>query len=230
MFNVDKFKELSNSINIELNEKQVEKFIKFKDILIEWNEKINLTTIVEDDDIIVKHFVDSLTCMKYIKDNSKVIDIGTGAGFPGIPVRIANESLDITLIDSLNKRIIYLNDLIDRVGFTNIEAIHGRAEEKSRDKNYREKYDIAIARAVANLRVLSEYVLPFVKVGGKFICMKGPNVDEEIEEAKENIKLLGGKIIEQNSFLLPGTDMGRTIIVIEKVKNTDKIYPRKKIK
>lgn len=229
MFNKDKFKELSSTLGIDLNDVQIENFIKFKDILLEWNEKINLTTIVEDDDIIIKHFVDSLTSAMYVEDNAKIIDIGTGAGFPGIPLKIVKDDLDVTLLDSLNKRIVYLNDLIDRIGFRKIEAIHGRAEETSRNKDFREQYDIAIARAVANLKVLSEYALPFVKVGGKFICMKGPNVAEEISGAEENIKLLGGRIIEKKSFELPGTDMGRTIIVIEKVKNTDKKYPRKKI-
>ena len=198
-------------------------------MLLEWNEKINLTAITEENDIIIKHFVDSLTIAKYFKDNDKIIDVGTGAGFPGIPLKIANKSLRITLLDSLNKRINYLNDVIEKLNLSEVETIHGRAEELSRNAKYREQYDVVTARAVANLKTLSEYCIPFVKVGGLFVCMKGSNIEEEMAIAKEHIKELGCEIEEIIEFVLPETDMKRKILIMKKIKNTDKKYPRKKI-
>ena len=229
MDNKQLLKDLSKQINVELTDDQINEFEKYQDLLLDWNEKINLTAITEENDIIIKHFVDSLTILKYFNDNNKIIDVGTGAGFPGIPLKIANKSLKVTLLDSLNKRIIYLNDVIEKLNLSDMETIHGRAEELSRNPKYREQYDVVTARAVANLKTLSEYCIPFVKPGGYFVCMKGSNIEEEMENAKEHIKELGCKIEEIIEFVLPETDMKRNIIIMKKIKNTDKKYPRKKI-
>ena len=213
--------------NIEINEGQIKSFEKYMNLLLEWNEKINLTAITQPDEVKLKHFVDSLTVLKYINDDDKVIDIGTGAGFPGIPLKIMNENTKITLLDSLNKRINFLNIVIETLNLRNIQAIHGRAEEIARNKLYREKYDVAVSRAVANLSTLTEYMLPFVKVGGKCICMKGANVNEELERAQNAIKELGGEIERVDNFYLSDNDNERNIIVIKKVKETNPKYPRK---
>ena len=213
--------------NIEINEEQIKSFEKYMNLLLEWNEKINLTAITQPDEVKLKHFVDSLTVLKYINDDDKVIDIGTGAGFPGIPLKIMKENTKITLLDSLNKRINFLNIVIETLNLSNIQAIHGRAEEIARNKLYREKYDVAVSRAVANLSTLTEYMLPFVKVGGKCICMKGANVNEEIEKAKNAIKELGGEIERVDNFYLSDNDNERNIIIIRKVKETSSKYPRK---
>ena len=223
----NKIKCLSNEINVDLSEENIDKFCCFKDLLVEWNKKMNLTAITEENVIVLKHFIDSLTALKYIDNNKKIIDVGTGAGFPGIPIAIMKEDVKLTLLDSLNKRLIFLNEVISKNNLCNVELVHGRAEDLGQNKEYREKYDISISRAVANLSTLSEYLLPFVKVGGKCICMKGPDSDKEIEDAKKAIDKLGGKIIEIEKFNLPDSDIGRTIIVIEKIKNTPKEYPRK---
>lgn len=209
------------------NKKQEENFNKYMDLLLEWNEKINLTAITDKDEIILKHFIDSLTIEKYIKDNDKVIDLGTGAGFPGIPLKIKNESIDITLVDSLNKRVNFLNEVIKELNFKNITAIHSRIEDLAHDKNFREKYDVVTSRAVANMSTLVEYMLPFAKIGGICICMKGPNVDEELENAKGAIKKLGGKVEKVESLTLPDSDIERNIVIIKKILQTDKKYPRK---
>ena len=213
--------------NIEINEEQIKRFEKYMNLLLEWNEKINLTAITQPEEVKLKHFVDSLTVLKYINDDDKVIDIGTGAGFPGIPLKIMNENTKITLLDSLNKRINFLNIVIETLNLRNIQAIHGRAEEIARNKLYREKYDVAVSRAVANLSTLTEYMLPFVKVGGKCICMKGANVNEELERAQNAIKELGGEIERVDNFYLSDNDNERNIIVIKKVKETNPKYPRK---
>lgn len=213
--------------NIEINDEQIKKFMNYMNLLLEWNEKINLTAITQPEEVKLKHFVDSLTVLKYINDDDKVIDIGTGAGFPGIPLKIMKENTKITLLDSLNKRINFLNIVIETLNLSNIQAIHGRAEEIARNKLYREKYDVAVSRAVANLSTLTEYMLPFVKVGGKCICMKGANVNEELERAQNAIKELGGEIERVDNFYLSDNDNERNIIVIKKVKETNPKYPRK---
>ena len=222
-----KLNEKLKLININISEDEIENFKIYMELLLEWNEKINLTAITNEDDIILKHFVDSLTIKKYISENEKIIDIGTGAGFPGIPLAIMNKNNKITLMDSLNKRIVFLNDVIDKLKLTNVKAIHSRAEELARNKNHREKYDIAVSRAVANLSTLVEYMLPFVSVGGKCICMKGPNIEEELKNAKNAIKELGGEIIKIENFKLPESDNERNIVIIKKVKETSNKYPRK---
>jgi 16S rRNA (guanine527-N7)-methyltransferase len=218
---------LLKKIDIEIKNEEIVQFYEYMKILIEWNEKINLTAITEANDIILKHFVDSLTINKYLKNNEKIVDIGTGAGFPGIPLAIMNKTNEFFLVDSLNKRINFLNEVKQNIKLDNITTIHSRAEDFGQNKLYREKFDIAVSRAVANLSVLLEYLLPAVKVGGKVICMKGSQIEEEINEAKFAINELGGKINKVEDFYLPGTDMKRNVIVIEKIKSTPKKYPRK---
>ena len=221
------FKKLAKEIHLDIDRSKIVKFYEYMNLLLEWNEKINLTAITEQNDIILKHFIDCLTIKKYLKDNDKIVDIGTGAGFPGIPLAIMSGANKFTLVDSLNKRVNFLNDVKEKIDLKNIEAIHSRAEEFGQNKIYREKYDVAVSRAVANLSVLLEYLLPTVKVGGKVICMKGSQVKDEINEAKYALKELGGVIKLTDEFCLPETDMKRNIIVIEKIKNTPKKYPRK---
>ena len=222
-----KMKEKIAKINIEITDEQIEKFYKYMNLLIEWNEKINLTSIIEPNDIIIKHFVDCGTILKYINNNDNVIDVGTGAGFPGIPIKILNESLNITLIDSLNKRINFLKEVAEDLNLKNLKIIHGRAEDLAQNKEYREKYDKSVSRAVANLSTLSEYDLPFVKINGQMIAMKGFEIDDELENAKKAINVLGGKVEKVEKFNLIDTDNKRSIIVINKLKPTPKQYPRK---
>ena len=216
------------SEGIELTEECAEKFEQFRETLIETNKYLNLTSITEDEEVNYKHFLDSLLPMKKIefKKNAKVIDIGTGGGFPGLPMKFYRDDLDITLLDSLNKRIKFLKDTIYKMELLKIEAIHGRAEELGRQKQYREVYDYAISRAVSRLNTLVEYSLPFVKVGGYFISMKGPSGKEEAEEAKNAIKLLGGEIVDIIEYQLDYEDSDRTLVVIKKISPTPKKYPR----
>lgn len=216
----------AKQIDIELTKEQIEKYYNYMNLLLEWNEKINLTAIIDPKEIILKHFVDSLTIAKYIKDDEKLIDVGTGAGFPGIPLSIVKENTDIVLLDSLNKRINFLEEVKENLKLENITTIHGRAEEFGKNKNEREKYDIATSRAVAPLNILLEYLLPLVKVGGRAICMKGANI-EEIENAKNALEILGGKIEKIEEITLPNSDIKRNIIIVKKVKNTPSKYPRK---
>lgn len=223
----NKLKEQAEQIEVQLNKQQLEKFYSYMNLLIEWNEKINLTAIIEPEEIIQKHFVDSLTISKYVGDNDSIIDVGTGAGFPGIPLKITKESTNITLLDALNKRLNFLNEVINQNDLKNIQTIHFRAEEVGKNKTYREKFDVATSRAVAALNILAEYMLPLVKVGGKCICMKGSNVAEEIENSKNAIKILGGEIEKIEEFELPNSDINRTIVIIKKVKETPAKYPRK---
>lgn len=221
------FKCYLKDLKLELNEEQIQKFYTYMNLLIEWNEKINLTAITKPEEIILKHFVDCLTISKYIGENSRLIDVGTGAGFPGIPLKIYRSDLKITLMDSLNKRINFLNEVIKDLKLENIETIHARAEELGKNKKYREQFDIATSRAVANLSTLSEYLLPFIKVGGKCICMKGAEVDDELKTASKAIEILGGKLKNKDIFTLPQSDLGRSIIVLEKIKSTPGKFPRK---
>ena len=212
-----KYKEL-------LSEELIHKFYKYMNLLIEWNEKINLTTIIEPKEIIEKHFLDSITVLPYIKQNDSIIDVGTGAGFPGIPIKIMKNDITVTLLDSLQKRVNFLNEVINQLKLANIESIHSRAEDYASKK--REKYDVAVSRAVANMSTLSEYLLPFVKNGGCAIFMKGPNIQEELEESKKAIKLLGGKIEKIDNFALSNGNE-RNIIIISKIQETPARFPRK---
>lgn len=216
----------AKQIEIELTKEQIEKYYNYMNLLLEWNEKINLTAIIEPKEIILKHFIDSLTIAKYIKDDEKLIDVGTGAGFPGIPLSIIKENTDIVLLDSLNKRINFLEEIKEKLRLKNVTTMHGRAEEFGKNKKERETYDIATSRAVAPLNILLEYLLPLVKVGGKAICMKGSNI-EEIENAKNALEILGGQIEKIEEITLPNSDIKRNIIIVKKVKNTPLKYPRK---
>lgn len=219
------YKIIKNYMNV--SDEVAKKFDIYMKLLLEWNNKINLTAITDENNVIIKHFVDSCSILKFLDDNLKVIDVGTGAGFPGLPLKIVKDSLNITLVDSLNKRINFLNEIKDELELDGIETVHARAEDIGIDNKYREKYDVAVSRAVAELRVLVEYLLPLVKLGGRVIAMKGPNIDEEIENAKKAINILGGKIEKIENLKLGDTDNSRTIIVIKKIKNTDLKYPRK---
>lgn len=223
----DLMMEYGKDIDIKFTEEQIEKFYTYMNLLIEWNEKINLTTIVEPKEIILKHFIDSLTILKYIEKNKKMIDIGTGAGFPGIPIKIMKEDIQVILLDSLNKRINFLNEVINELNLKNICTIHARIEDYGRNKQARESFDIVTSRAVANLSTLSEYMLPMTKVGGKSICMKGMEIEEELNKSKKAIEILGGKVEEIETFMLPKSDNKRNIIIVQKTRNTPNKYPRK---
>lgn len=219
--------ENAKEIEIELNEEQIDKFYKYMNLLLEWNQKMNLTAITDPEEIILKHFIDSLTIASKIKKDATLVDMGTGAGFPGIPVKIYRNDIKITLVDSLNKRLNFLNEVIKELNLEKIETIHSRAEEFGRNKKYREKFDIATSRAVANMSTLSEYLMPCLNENGIAISMKGPKVSEELEMAKKAIKLLGGEIMKVEEFCLPNSDIERTIVLIEKKKNTPSKFPRK---
>lgn len=206
-----------------------DKFIIYKDMIKEWNEKVNLTAITEDEEIIKKHFIDSIKSYRFEPLNNcrNLIDIGTGAGFPGIPLKIMRPDLEVVLLDSLNKRVNFLNEVINRLGLIGIKAIHGRAEDFARENNYRENFDVAISRAVANMSVLSELCIPFVKNGGYFVAMKGPSVDEEINEGKKAVETLGGSIENIIEVDIEDTDLKHNLVIVKKVKDTPKVYPRK---
>lgn len=220
-----------NQFSIILENSQINQFYQYYELLDEWNKVMNLTAITDQNEVITKHFVDSLALVKAAGEIStkeyKIIDIGTGAGFPGIPLKIAFPQLKITLMDSLNKRIKFLNEVIEQLGLKEITAVHSRAEDLGRDKDYREKYDLSVSRAVANLSTLSEYCMPFVKPGGFFISYKSGKIEEELSSAKHAIFLLGGKVNRIESFTLDGAEAERTLIKIEKVSEISKRYPRK---
>ncbi len=223
----DKAKELFEKVNIDLSQDMYDKFCKYEELLLSWNEKINLTAIVDDEEIWLKHFIDSAVISEYIKPNTSLIDVGTGAGFPSIPCRIVRGDITLTLLDSLNKRINFLSELCGNLGIENTDFVHGRAEDFGQDRKFREQFDYVTARAVANLSTLCELCIPFVKIGGEFICMKSGDVKEEVLEAKNSIETLGGEITDTVFYDLPNTDIKRCLIIIKKVKNTPDIYPRK---
>lgn len=223
-FSID-LKEKSNKIDVKIKDKEVEQFYEYMNSLLEWNEKINLTAITEPKEVILKHFIDSITIQKYIQKENSVVDVGTGAGFPGIPLNIVNNEAKYTLVDSLNKRIKFLDEIIDKLNLKNIETVHSRAEDFAKEN--RETYDVATSRAVAALNVLLEYLLPLVKVGGLCICMKGSNVQEEIEASSNALKILGGQIEKVEQITLPDSDIIRNIVIVRKVTKTSSKYPRK---
>lgn len=219
--------EKAKQLQINLNENQIEQFYQYMELLVEWNKKMNLTAIIEPNEIILKHFIDSLTINNYLKQAETILDIGTGAGFPGIPLKIVEKEKKITLLDSLNKRIQFLQVVIQTLKLEKIEAIHGRAEEFIKQEAKREVYDIVVSRAVARLNILLEYMLPFTKIGGKCICMKAIDIQEELQEAEKAMKLLGGEIEKVDTISLPESDIKRNIIIIKKISSTPKKYPRK---
>ncbi|MGU9539945.1 16S rRNA (guanine(527)-N(7))-methyltransferase RsmG [Clostridium tepidum] len=218
-----------NDVNLDFNDKKYNQFIKYKNLIQEWNKKINLTAIVEDEEIIKKHFIDCIKIFKAspIKEAKSLIDIGTGAGFPGIPIKILRDDIKITLLDSLQKRINFLNIVIGDLKLQDIQCLHGRAEDYAQETEHRQNYDIAVSRAVANLAVLSEFCIPFVKKGGYFVAMKGPSVEDEITVAKKSIEILGGKIEDIIKIDIEDTDLKHNLVIIKKVKETGKKYPRK---
>lgn len=217
------------ALGITLSVQQIEQFLRYYELLVEWNEMMNLTAITEYDEVMKKHFVDSLSLIKTFDVNREVsvIDVGTGAGFPGLALKIAYPKLKVTLLDSLNKRIKFLEEVILQLGLTGVETVHGRAEDFAKPGKLREKYDLCVSRAVANMSTLTEYCLPFVKVGGEFISYKSEKIDEEIVKAKHAISLLGGKLQRSEEFYLPDSDIYRNLVVIRKTKETPKKFPRK---
>lgn len=221
------FKRGLEELNIKLNDLQMLQFINYYELLIDKNKVMNLTAITKFSEVICKHFLDSLSIVKvYRPANDKIIDIGTGAGLPGIPIKIAFPDTQVLLMDSLNKRVRFLDEVIEKLGLSNITAIHGRAEDYGREKNYRQVFDICTSRAVARLSTLAEYCIPFVKVKGRFISYKSGNISEELKEADRAINILGGTIIKTKEFDIPHTDIRRTLIMIEKTDNTPNKYPR----
>lgn len=225
----DLWKRDLEELHISLTEKQINQFMKYYELLIEWNKVMNLTTITDFDEVCKKHFVDSLSFVKAydISTVKTLIDIGTGAGFPGIPLKIAFPDLKITLLDSLNKRVNFLQTVIDELSLYNIEAIHGRAEDYAGKGQLREKYDICVSRAVANLSTLCEYCIPYVNIGGYFIAYKSEKITDEIINAERAISMLGAKLEEQVEFMIPYSDIHRNLVMIKKIKKTPAHYPRK---
>lgn len=218
-----------NELNISYTDKQIDMFNQYYELLIEWNKRINLTAITEKEDVILKHFVDSVLICRFFKfyQGIRLIDIGTGAGFPGIPVKILNPECSIVLLDSLNKRIRFLDTVINTLGLTDIECIHGRAEDVSREKNYRRSFDYSISRAVSNLSTLSEYCIPFLKTEGKFIAYKSDKSEKEIIESENAVSCLGSEITDIKEISIPGTDILRKFVIITNKKPVDNKYPRK---
>ena len=225
----DKFNNQLKKLDIYLSEKQKWQFKKYYELLTEWNKVMNLTGITDYDEVNEKHFVDSLAIVKSIelKKVNKMIDIGTGAGFPGIPLKIVFPQMHVVLLDSLNKRVKFLNMVIEEIGLQNIDTLHGRAEDYARQEKYRERFDLCVSRAVANLSTLCEYCIPYLRIGGIFISYKSGNIEEELRNSRRAIKVLGGEVEKNIIFQLPETDISRSFIKIKKRESTKKEYPRK---
>lgn len=216
----------------ELNDTQIQQFLTYADMLVEWNEKMNLTAITEFEDIVWKHFIDSVAvyqseCVSKELFNGKMIDVGTGAGFPGVPLKILYPNLKITLLDSLNKRIGFLQEVVNACGLKDVTLVHGRAEDYGRDSKYREQFDLCVSRAVANLATLSEYCIPFIKKGGTFISYKSADIKEELKQGKKAVAVFGAEVKKVDSFVIKGSDIPRSLIIMKKVNLTPKKYPRK---
>ena len=217
----------ASKLNITLNDAQIDQYMTYMDMLIQTNKSLNLTAITEPDEVITKHFLDSITACRFIPQGASVIDVGCGAGFPGLPVKIARDDISLTLLDSLAKRLSFIENVLAANGTKNALCVHARAEDGARDKAHREKYDVALSRAVANMAVLCEYCLPYVKVGGTFLALKGPAAPEELQTAEKAIKALGGEIALVSEAQVPFTDLLHKIVVIKKVRPCPKEYPRK---
>ena len=228
-YDITQFQKDITSLEIVLSQKQIEQFLEYYEMLVEWNKVMNLTAITEYEDVMKKHFVDSISLIKAYDVNKSVsvIDVGTGAGFPGLALKIAYPNLKVTLLDSLNKRISFLDAVIEKLELKDVTTIHGRAEDYAKQGKLREQFDLCVSRAVANLSTLSEYCLPFVKIGGQFISYKSEKIAEEQTQANHAIQILGGKIANQIEFTLPDSDIYRNLFVIEKIKSTPNKYPRK---
>lgn len=219
------FKEECKKLNIDVTEIELDAFYKYMKGILEWNRKINLTAITDEKVFIVKHFIDSLTVNSFIEDRKSIIDIGTGAGFPGIPLKIINNKKKFVLVDSINKKLNVIRNVSESIKLDDLEIIHSRAEDLANKKEYREMFDVAVTRAVSNFSTILEYMLPFIKIGGIAICMKGPNYEIELEEGKKAIEVLGGSFKEIKRINV-GSEMERNIIIIEKIKNTPQKFPR----
>jgi len=224
---IDRMRHDAAEFGITLDERMCGRFSRYADLLVEWNQQVNLTAITDEEDIVVKHFVDSLTAVLLLPQGASVVDVGTGAGFPGIPFAIVRPDVSVTLLDSLDKRVRFLSAVAGELGLPNIRTQHGRAEDFGNDPLWRDTFDVSTARAVASLPVLLEYCLPFVKPGGFFLAMKGPGAREEADAAEKALQVLGGRIVEIRSFLLPDTDMERNLVIVKKAGRTPKGYPRK---
>lgn len=229
MNNLEILKAGIESFNLEATDEKLEKLKKYREILVEWNKVMNLTGIEEEREVFVKHFLDSISAVTngYINDNTSLIDVGTGAGFPGMPLKICLDNLKLTLLDSLNKRINFLQEVANELDLEDIDFVHGRAEDFGKKEEYREKFDVATARAVAGLPILMEFCVPFVKVGGYFICLKGPNANLELEESKVAMEVLGIEFVEKIDIKLPDLELNHNILVFKKNKSTPSKYPRK---
>ena len=228
-YNLDKFKAGLKELNIVLDQNQTEQFLNYYEMLIQWNKVMNLTGITEFDQVVEKHFLDSLCLVKSVDLTKKyrILDLGTGAGFPGIPLKIAFPETEVVLLDSLNKRIKFLDNLIEKLELSNTLTIHGRAEDFARDKEYREAFDLVVSRAVANLALLAEYCVPYVKLGGYFVSYKSGDVDNEAKEGEKAVMAMGGRIEKIIPFTLPDSDIERSLVVIRKTESTPKRFPRK---
>lgn len=231
IYNTGQFEKDLDELGIKLSSRQIQQFMEYYELLMEWNSFMNLTGITDYEEVLKKHFIDSLSLIKAIDFNSeseiKLIDIGTGAGFPGIPLKIAFPYIHVTLLDSLHKRVKFLDEVIVRLSLGNIITIHGRAEDYSKPGKLRESFDLSVSRAVANLSTLSEYCIPFVRVGGSFVSYKSEKLTEEIKAAQNSVAVLGGKIESQIEFMIPSSDIYRNLLVIKKMKKTPAKYPRK---
>ncbi len=228
-YSLDKFYKGLKDLNLLLDENQIKKFVRYYEMMIEWNERMNLTTITEWEDVVSKHFLDSLCLVKAVPDlaDQSVIDVGTGAGFPGIPLKIAFPELKVVLLDSVNKKLNFLNFLIEELGLSDVVTVHGRAEDLAHEADFRRRFDICVSRAVADLAVLAEYCLPFVRTGGLFAAYKSADAEEEYARAKKAVFLLGGETAEVVKYSLPGTGEARSLVCVRKKEGTPRAYPRK---